>query len=45
MQWMEAVSLAHGLTLQLLQHCLTWFKIIIVQWIQQRELAKYVPVV
>jgi hypothetical protein len=42
---MEAVSSAHVLTLQLVQHCLTWFKIIIVQWIQQRELAKYVPVV
>jgi len=45
MQWMEAVSGAHGLTLHLLQHCLTWFKIIIVQWIQQCELAKYAPVV
>jgi hypothetical protein len=45
MQWMEAVSGAHGLTLQLLQHCLTWFKIIIVQWIQQSELAKYASVV
>jgi hypothetical protein len=42
---MEAVSGAHGLTLQLLQHCWPWFKIIIVQWIQQCELAKYVHVV
>jgi hypothetical protein len=40
---MEAVSGAHGLTLQLMQHCLTWFKITIVQWIQQRELANYTP--
>jgi hypothetical protein len=42
---MEDVSGGHGVTLQLLQHCLTWFKIIIVQWIQQHELAKYAPVV
>jgi hypothetical protein len=45
MQWMDAVSGPHVLTLQLLQHCWTWFKITIVRRIQQRELAKYVPVV
>jgi len=45
MQWMEAVSSAHVLTLQLVQHCLTWFEITIVQWIHQCELAKYAPVV
>jgi hypothetical protein len=44
MQWMEVVSGTHGLILQLLHHCLTWFKSITVQWIQQHELAKHASV-